>query len=395
MEKEKFLSLAKKIMDTPTAPFYEKLVSEKILETIERIDNLSAQYDRFGNLIVNYIPPAGTSDEIRPIVGVAHMDHPGLEITEVRGNLVVANFNGYVSPEYLLGANVVIQTKTGAVKGKITDIEYAKEQPSAKPEDQAEAEPQLVLFAAPRGRSVESLALSVEGEVEPGDYGHFDFPLYKQNGDVIRALAADDLAGCSTVLATLLSLSAEKPATRFAGVFTRCEEAGFIGAMAMVKEKMLPENGLMISVESSSYKAGAKIGGGPVIRLGDRLSLFDLPLINLMRRAAANLTRMSDMFKCQQLMMDRGTCEGTVFSAFGWRTAGIAIPLGNYHNMNDDPNDPHLRPEYVNADDLWWSYMLLKECAKITPTFDEELLARRKRLTERSQKLVEKLLEKM
>jgi hypothetical protein len=39
--------------------------------------------------------------------------------------------------------------------------------------------------------------------------------------------------------------------------------------------------------------------------------------------------------------------------------------------------------------------MLLKECAKITPTFDEELLARRKRLTERSQKLVEKLLEKM
>ena len=36
----------------------------------------------------------------------------------------------------------------------------------------------------------------------------------------------------------------------------------------------------------------------------------------------------------QRQLMDGGTCEATAYLQYGYRVAGMCLPLGNYHNMN-------------------------------------------------------------
>ena len=38
--------------------------------------------------------------------------------------------------------------------------------------------------------------------------------------------------------------------------------------------------------------------------------------------------------------MSGGVCEATAFAVFGYRTTGIAFPLGNYHNGIRGLRDP-------------------------------------------------------
>ena len=68
---------------------------------------LSVTDDRAGNLLVG---PA-TRSRKRPIVAVAHMDHPALVVTRV-GARVGVELRGGVYPEYF--ANVRLQVETSA-----------------------------------------------------------------------------------------------------------------------------------------------------------------------------------------------------------------------------------------------------------------------------------------
>ena len=56
--------------------------------------------------------------------------------------------------------------------------------------------------------------------------------------------------------------------------------------------------------------------------------------------------------------MSGGTCEATAFTLFGYETGALAIPLGNYHNV--DP-DGRLAAEYVSPHDLANLARLLRE----------------------------------
>ncbi len=387
MKSENFFSMVRDIFSTPTAPFYEQMVAEKIQSYLEGYDNLTAQYDEYGNLIVKYIPPNPCKNA--PLVAVAHMDHPGFEITEVRSGITVARMHGYIAPEYLRGAHVVIEGKSGPIRANITDIELDESEPPADlPED-----PQTVLWGSKRARRVKSVILSVAEGVEPGSFARLDFEGYEETGELIRTRAADDLAGCSVILATLIALAEQKVQTNFWGVFTRAEEVGFAGAIGLVESGHLPKEASVISVEASSIRAGAKPGAGPVIRLGDRMSIFDFVLTNHLRTAGASVKKRNDMFTCQQMVMDKGTCEASVFSANGFVSGGIAIPLGNYHNMADTELDPHLRPEFVHKADLWWSFELLKEAAVLAPKMDRSFDSHKRRLTYRAEEYLKKLRE--
>jgi len=47
--------------------------------------------------------------------------------------------------------------------------------------------------------------------------------------------------------------------------------------------------------------------------------------------------------------MDGGTCESTAYQLFGYRCAGMCLPLGNYHNVG---RGGRIAPESIRRSDL-------------------------------------------
>jgi endoglucanase len=101
----------------------------------------------------------------------------------------------------------------------------------------------------------------------------------------------------------------------------------------MIRSAALPSSTKIISVETSKALPGVVLGGGPVIRLGDRASMFDHRMVFFMERVARELKKKDRRFRCQRRVMDGGTCEATPYRLNGYVAGGIAIPLHNYHNQ--------------------------------------------------------------
>jgi endoglucanase len=68
--------------------------------------------------------------------------------------------------------------------------------------------------------------------------------------------------------------------------------------------------------------------------VGDRTSVFDDALSRWIGRVGTALAR-DGRFRWQRKLMDGGTCESTAYQLFGYRCAGMCLPLGNYHNMSE------------------------------------------------------------
>jgi endoglucanase len=144
--------------------------------------------------------------------------------------------------------------------------------------------------------------------------------------------AADDLAGCAASLAALLHAAESPSPGAVYGLFTRAEEDGLIGARLAAADGLLPVGTVIVSVESSHALSGAEIGGGPVIRVGDRITTFDGSAEAHLQAAAERLRKADVEFQFQRQLMGGGVCEASAFAAFGYAVTGLAFPLGNYHN---------------------------------------------------------------
>jgi len=172
----------------------------------------------------------------------------------------------------------------------------------------------------------------------------WDLPACEIRAGRIRSRACDDLIGCACIVAMLRELEQTGAECAAWGLFTRAEEVGFVGAIELAKSGGLPKSVTVISLETSSVKGGpVKIGGGPIIRVGDRTSVFDSAATAHLQEAAkaAGITH-------QRALMQGGTCEATAYALYGYRTAAMCVALGNYHNCG--PGD-HIAPEYVSVDD--------------------------------------------
>jgi putative aminopeptidase FrvX len=99
----------------------------------------------------------------------------------------------------------------------------------------------------------------------------------------------------------------------------------------------------------SKERPWARIGNGPVVRVGDRSTMFDPLATAFLLRAADHCRERKSAFRVQRCLMDGGTCEATAFVGFGYRAGGLCLSLGNYHNIGKN-----LRPraEYVSVNDL-------------------------------------------
>ena len=179
----------------------------------------------------------------------------------------------------------------------------------------------------------------------PGTFAMWDLPAFRVRDRRLSGRAIDDLAGAAVALCVLDSLVRQQASVRLGVLLTRAEEVGFVGMLAALDAGFLPRHALYINIECSSVAAGAVLGAGPILRVGDRLWVFDPDISGGMAALADELASQQPPFRYQRKLMDSGACEATPLMQADYRTGAVALPLGNYHNSGPDVQ---LAPEYIH-----------------------------------------------
>lgn len=336
--------LLETLLGIPTAPFREQRVRAALVHAAAQA-GLESRLDRWGNLYVAH--RKGTA---RPVAFTAHMDHPGFEVTD-GGVRARASFLGGVGAEHMTGVPVLCfdgrlgsaAAPAAGVRGRIVRV-TSQPVPGRRPD--------LVLD------------LDLESPVEPGAFGVFDLPGCVVDGGTLRGRALDNLLSCVLVLSALASLGRRAAEADVVGVFTRAEEVGFVGAGGVLRETLLEPERPLVVLETSKELPGFRMGAGPVLRVGDRMTCFDPEMdLWLVSRAAALAAREPD-FAWQRALMPGGACEASLYVLHGRRVGALALPLGNYHNMTPEGG---IGPEYVSLSDFEHALELLEDLAEHPP----------------------------
>lgn len=314
------------LLTLPTAPFNEGYVAAYIREWAARRPAIKMKQDEVGNILLTL--KRGASGR-PPLVFAAHMDHPGFEAVRMRGpRRLEAAWLGWVHPDYFPNARVRFFSEGRWVRGTVRKVE----------------------LAMIRGRRrVKTAQIEVAGDVAPGSLGMWNFPDPVIRGDMLFARGCDDVAGVAGVLDALDVLLRTRQPVNVRALLTRAEEIGFAGAIVASRTGTIPKDARIVAVEISSEIPGARMGEGPILRVGDLDSIFSPDLTEFCRLVAGDLAKKDKSFKFQRKLMDGGTCESTVYYSRGYDTTGLCLALGNYHNM--DTRRKRLAPEYIHLAD--------------------------------------------
>ncbi len=288
------LLVVESIVSQPTAPFHEYHVKEAIHGWLKDCEHVTLESDHFGNLIARY----QNGDRTPRWAFGAHMDHPGwvkrpADAPDLPEDQRYRLRDGY---QFLGGV----------------------------PAEYFDAQPPLEEF---------------------GEFAMWDLPACElDEKGRIRGRACDDLVGCAAIVATLRSLEERGATGSCYAIFTRAEEVGFVGACELARAWPLPRHVVFTSIETSVATGRTAMGDGPICRVGDRMSIFDSAATAAMLAAAK-----SRELPVQRALLDLGSCEATALQSYGLKTAGISVPLGNYHNC---ATDNRIGAEFVSREDL-------------------------------------------
>lgn len=335
MPKDRFtarcLALAGKFLQCPTAPRFEDLPKAFIRRFVAARPALACTEDAAGNLLVRY-PARGVRR--RPLVLVAHMDHPGFRVTSVAGQAIGLQFQGGVYlPHARVGQRIALFRR-----GRMKPLGTAR----------------LTGVTFERNRLKTAAAQLLSGRAAGADFAMWDFPSFQLRGGRVVTRNCDDSMGCVAALCALDEIARRRPAgVSLQVLFTRAEELGFLGAIEAIRLRTVPKDAVVISLEASKALPEAPQGGGVIVRVGDRESTFD-PTVTLALQAAAKEVAVREpAFRWQRRLMDGGACEATPFCLAGYRASGLALPLGNYHNMSFGAGGrPDIGPEHILVRDL-------------------------------------------
>ena len=309
------------VLSLPTAPYHEDAVAACI-RAFAAQRGMSVKADRYGNLIVRYRRGARP----KPVALTAHMDHPGFEVLDARGRDLTAEWLGGCDPQHFPCGQVTVISGGEQIPGRVTS-------PLSWPEN---------------GPKTFSLRVQRPLPQVEGAFGGWRLRPVAFDGDRIWTKAADNLTGCAAILATLDRLHRQGAETDLYGVFTRAEEVGLLGAAGLVETRPIPKRVPVIVLEASRALPGAEVGGGPIVRVGDRMSVFDPKVEYAIHSLAQGLQKNDARFRFQRQLMSGGVCEATLYVLCGMAVGALAFPLGNYHNMGKRwPAE-----EYISASDM-------------------------------------------
>jgi putative aminopeptidase FrvX len=352
------------LTQVPTAAGREQLVIAWIAAWVNARPSLLLATDSAGNL---HISPRESRAATAPVYFTAHLDHPAFTVERVLSpGAVQVGFRGGVMDDYFRSARVTLHAAEGPVGCVLVE---KVSQSGAFPAYIADLD-------------------SERDNVRVGDVATWELPPAQIVDDLLHTHACDDLAALAAALAaydTLLTAGrlGEAGSTDVRLFFTRAEEVGFIGAIAACRGRSIPENARVIALENSRSFDDSPIGGGPIVRVGDRLSVFSPGLSAAIARRAEEIAggasptasqklSTAPAWKWQRKLMAGGACEATVFCSYGYEATCLCLPLGNYHNMGDlaavqaatNTSPPRVAPEFISISDFDGLVDLLVACGE-------------------------------
>lgn len=360
--------------------------------------------------------PAAALSSKAPIFITAHLDHPAFVVERIVGPATVElSFRGGVNDDYFPDARIVLHPQDHAPIGATLSG------PSSSP---AGANPFGTMYLAELDSQAVSSSRAGEdhsGEEQGGkgaliDDAHTDDhpaqlvrvgdiatwalpPAEVDRAGIVHTPACDDLAAVAAALCAYdrlleLALAGER-VEDVRLLFTRAEEIGFIGAIAACRLGTIPSGSRLVALENSRASNEAPIGGGPIVRVGDRLSVFDPRLTAACARRAEQITSapasitatqkqadLTNKSRWQRKLMAGGACEATVFCAYGFQATCLCLPLGNYHNMSEldrvqggtwdakTLGPPRIAREFIALSDYLGLVDLLTAIGRELPTAD-------------------------
>jgi putative aminopeptidase FrvX len=323
-----FLALAEPLMRLPTAPFHEHAVAAFARSFAAARPGIRLRADRYGNLLLTSAARDEDSGCPRMVV-TAHMDHPGVAWS--------SNEAPGLSHFHLLGG-----TRIELTPGAALCVFGPGDSPAligmGTVERACTEHPACLRVALPPVH---------QEQLGSGAFGMWSVPTWRRRGTRLHSRACDDLGGVAVALAFLDQLVRRSSSARAGVLLTRAEEVGFAGMLGAISSGLLNRADLFINTECSSTRAGARLGHGPVVRVGDRMWTFDPYTTASLVNAAEELTRAAPDFRYQRKLMDSGSCEATALMSAGFTTAAVALPLGNYHNAGQG----RLAPEIIDLGD--------------------------------------------
>lgn len=278
-----------------TASGMEGAVIDWVSRWVSRRDDLAIETDSGGNL---FITQRGHKRSA-PVLAVAHMDHPAFVLLDDEGAF---EFRGGVDAVYFADASIEVVSRPEGPSGRVTSYDPETSHGTAE----------------------------FDGDVRPGDIAMWRFRQTRQKKGLFRAPACDDLAGAAAALSALDAARGNSDLRHFGVMLTRAEEVGLIGAIHAAKNRTIPDDARLLSIETSRELPNARIGDGPIVRIGDRATIFDHELSNLVCLAAEEMD-----LRHQRKLMDGGGCEATAFGVYGYRATGLCLALGNWHNRGN------------------------------------------------------------
>jgi len=348
----------------PTAAGRENRVIEWIRRWVGERPGLALRADPCGNLVISAAGRCEPEpDTTKPIWITAHLDHPAFVVERVLSpDAVEVSFRGGVMDDYFVGARIRLHAGLAGARA----IEGVIAEPLEGPGPFKRYLAELDTDAHMGGGSAEP---------SPGDVAVWSLPSAEVIEGEVHAPACDDLAGVAAALAALDELERiARSSGRTLSVsvlLTRAEEVGFIGAIGACRHGTMPLSSRVIALENSRAMPEAPIGAGPIVRVGDRLSVFSPSLTASISRCAERIAggppptasqKLSEAsrWKWQRKLMPGGACEASVFCAFGYEATCLCLPLGNYHNMGDldavqagtNTTAPTITPERIALHDF-------------------------------------------
>ena len=348
------LDILERLCLQPAVSFHERRVAREISGMLEEA-GIDASVDRWGN-ISGSLPG---NQELPPLVFVAHMDHPGLEAIEAvevseDEEFVVAEPRGGLGERaFDEGTGVYIVERDGSsTYGTIESHGLLRRVGRFARTDKV----MIRLESGPFLRKPSQLTYPAAVVL--------DLPSFSVDRDLIKGRQLDDLAGCATILASLIAVKEGESNVRpIVGLFTRAEEVGLVGAALAAADEVIDKEAIIVSVETSLKSGIAKQGEGVVIRVGDRMTTFDHEAEGVLHGAAHRIDQhgKSKGFKVQRALMGAGGCEASAFKAHGYRVTGTSFPLGAWHNTEDDGS---ITAEYIHVDDFNSGVELITEAMR-------------------------------
>ena len=319
----------------PTAAGRESRVLAWIRAWARARRSVEVTRDEYGNLMLRRRGVEGPS----PIVFAAHLDHPAFVVTGGDGKRVVAAFRGGVQEAYFVGSRV--RGYWGASSAEPTAAGRIEHY-----------EPGEIDGDGRRGDPTVRVRFARDPGLGPGDILTWDLGATAIRGDRVRAAACDDLAAVAAMLSAFDRLlkrrkSAKTPDVRL--LCTRAEEVGFIGAMGACRSGLIPRGARIVALENSKSFAESPLGGGPIVRVGDRVSTFDPGLTYRVAEVARQIGEQDAGFVWQRKLMAGGACEATAYQTLGYTATCVCLPLGNYHNMDEARGK--IAPEIISLRD--------------------------------------------